>query len=423
MGTGLFKNIGLRLSLNFIYRRVIFLLIILFVILSIAYGFLLFQFRIINLTKIEMYRVHQERELYISKFYNSFNKNELLHELYSVTNDDKYLKLRSENLHNMNRDFDSLYRYCRESEDYCARLDTSRYFLDHYVNQVIPESDSIINALNQAQIDYIEIKKIRPGIFGFQYDTIRINISEQDKIRNYLTENLNVVGNEILKPTQWIVRKDRVQNRLNQKSIDEKIKLYGVLQKIVIGLVIGVFILLILAIIYIVSRPMDKPLPLMSTLPNKQYSAIYDRFEDELIEILVKAKDLFLKYDEIHLIFPRGSFYPIEIISALQKFCLRNSFVLQVQDKIKMGTIVEKHAFVLLEDETLVQIIESTRGKNLTIGKQVGILAYGDSPLKRIVAHGITVIDTLFENTELTTIRERKRIPKNFLSLINRNSL
>ncbi|GAI25221.1 unnamed protein product, partial [marine sediment metagenome] len=109
--------------------------------------------------------------------------------------------------------------------------------------------------------------------------------------------------------------------------------------------------------------------------------------------------------------------------SALQKFCLRNSFVLQVQDKIKMGTIVEKHAFVLLEDETLVQIIESASRKNLTIGEQVGILAYGDSPLKRIVAHGITVIDTLFENTELTTIRERKRIPKNFLSLINRNSL
>ena len=423
MGTGLFKNIGLKLSLNFIYRRVIFLLIILFFILSIAYGFLLFQFRIINLMKIEMYRVHQERELYISKFYNSFNKNELLHELYYVTNNDKYLKLRSENLHNMNRDFDSLYRYCRESEDYCARLDTSRYFLDHYINQIIPESDSIINALHQARIDYIEIKKIRPGIFGFQYDTIRMNTSEQDKIRNYLTENLNVVGNEILKPTQWIVRKDRVQNRLNQKSIDEKIKLYGVLQKIVIGLVIGVFILLILAIIYIVSRPMDKPLPLMSTLPNKQYSAIYDRFEDELIEILVKAKDLFLKYDEIHLIFPRGSFYPIEIISALQKFCLRNSFVLQVRDKIKIDTIVEKHAFILLEDETLVQIIESTRRKNLTIGKQVGILAYGDSPLKRIVAHGITVIDTLFENTELTTIRERKRIPKNFLSLINRNSL
>jgi hypothetical protein len=423
MGTGLFKNIGLKLNLNLIYRRVIILLIILFVTLLVAYGLLLYQFKIINLTKIEMYKFHQERELYISKFYNSFNKNELINELYSITKDDKYLKLRSENLQNMDRDFDSLYSYCREREDYCARLDTSRYFLDHFVNQVMPESDSIINLLHQARIDFIEIKKIRPGIFGFQYETISINTSEQEKIRNYLTENLKVVGNEILKPTQWIVRNDRVQNRQNQKSVDEKIKLYDVLQKSFIGLLIGAFILLILAIIYIVSRPLDKPLPVMSTLPNKQYSAIYERFEDELIEILMKAKDLFSKYDEIHLIFPRGSFFPIEIISALQKFCLANSFVLQVQDTIKNGIIVDKHAFVLLEDETLVQIIESTRRKNLTIGKQVGILAYGDSPLKRIVAHGITVIDTLFENTELTTIRERKRIPKNFLSLIDRNSL
>ncbi len=423
MGKRLFKNIGLKLSLNYIYRRVMVLLIILLVILSIAYGFLLYQFRVINLTKIEMYRFHQERELYISKFYNSFNKDELLHELYSITNDDKYIKLRSENLHNMDRDFDSLYRYCREREDYCARLDTSRYFLDHFVNQVIPESDSIVNALHQARIDFIEIKRIRPGIFGFQYDTIKINISEQDIIRNYLTENLNVVRNEILKPTQWIVRNDRVQNRQNQEFVGEKIKLYTVLIKIIIGLTIGVLILLILAIIYIVSRPLDKPLPVMNSLPNKQYSAIYDSFEDELIEILVMAKDLFSKYDEIHLIFPRGSFFPIEIISALQKFCLRNSFVLQVQDKIKIDTIGEKHAFVLLEDKTLVQIIESTSGKNLTIGEQVGILAYGDSPLKRIVADGITVIDTLFANTELTTVREGKRIPKNYLSFINRNSL
>jgi hypothetical protein len=370
-----------------------------------------------------MYRFHQERELYISKFYYSYNKNELLQELYSITNDDKYLKLRSENLLNMDRDFDSLYRYCRESEDYCTRLDTSRYFLDLYLNQVIPESDSIINALHQARIDYLEIKKIRSGIFGFQYDTIRINISEQEKIRNYLTENLKLVGNEILKPTQWIVRNDRIQNRLNQKFVDEKIRLYDALQKIVLGLVIVVIILLILALIYILSRSLDKPLPVMNTLPNKQYSAIYDRFEDELIEILVKAKDLFSKYNEIHLIFPRGSFFPIEIISALQKFCSRNSFLLQVHDKIKIDTIVDKHAFVLLEDEALVQILESTSGKNLVIGEQVGILAYGDSPLKRIVANGITVIDTLFENTELTTIRERKRIPRNFLVLIIRNSL
>lgn len=419
----IFKNIGLKLTFNFLYRRVIFLLFILFVTLLVAYGLLFNQFRIINLTKIEMYRFHQERELYISKFYNSFNKNELLHELYSITNDDKYIKLRSENLHNMDRDFDSLHRYCMESEDYCARLDTSRYFLDIYVNQVVPENDSIINTLHQDRMGYVEIIKIRPGISDFQYDTIRINTSEQEKIRDHLTKNMKVVGNEILKPTQWIVRNDRIQNRQNQKFVDEKIKLYNVLQKIFIGLLIGALILFILAIIYIVSRPLDKPLPVMNTLPNKQYSAIYDRFENELVEILMKAKDLFSKYDEIHLIFPRGSFFPIEIISAMQQFCLRNSFVLQVHDKIKINTIIDKHAFVLLEDETLVQIIESTSGKNLTIGEQVGILAYGDSPLKRIAAHGITVIDTLFENTELTTIRERKRIPKNFLSLINRNSL
>lgn len=147
MEHGVFKNLGLKVSLNIIYRRIFLLLFIHFILLVISYGFLSYQIRIINLEKTEMYSVFQERELYISKFYNSINKNKLIHELYIVTNDRKYLKIRGANFENMLHEFDSLYWYCRENKEYCIQLDSSRYFLDMYLTQLIPESDSILNSI------------------------------------------------------------------------------------------------------------------------------------------------------------------------------------------------------------------------------------------------------------------------------------
>ena len=369
-----------------------------FILLVISYGFLSYQIRIINLEKTEMYSVFQERELYISKFYNSINKNKLIHELYTVTNDSKYLEIRGENFENMLHEFDSLYWYCRASKEYCMQLDSSRYFLDMYLTQLIPESDSILNS-------------------------IRLHSLEKDKTRNHLDENLNIIENKIIEPIQIIVKSDRNETRLNQILIESKIISYHFWQKIVVILVLGLILLLIILLVFILFRPLEKPRPVYHTLPDHQYSAIYEGFENELTEILQKHKNLFIKYIQIILIFPRGSFFPIEIISAFQKFCHDNNITFQVNDRMKIENLREKTAFVLLEDETMATLVEAISGMNLVIGEQVGILAYGDSPLKRIVANGITVIDTAFQDFKHTDFRHMKPASGICIRLIQRNSL
>jgi len=421
MENGLFKNIGLKVSVNLVYRRILIVLLIFFLLLLISYGFLIYQIRIVNLNKIEMYSVYQERELYISKFYNSFNRNELIQELYSVTNDSKYLEKRKENFLVMENEFDSLYWYCRESDDYCIRLDSSRYFLDMYFNRVVPKNDSIINILNSDKSEDIEILKIEPGTGEFRIDTIIMHSSEKEEIKNYLDENLNIIEKRIMEPTQWIVRSDRTETRLNQQIIDTEIKSYHIWEKIVLILALGLVLILIIATVLILVIPLEKPQPVYNTLPNQQYSAIYEDFENELTGILQSNNSLFRKYVQINLIFPRGSFFPIEIISAFQKFSYDNNIKFQVNDKLKTENIKEKMAFVMLEDETMVQLLESSDKMNLVIGEQVGILAYGDSPLKKIIANGITVIDTSNQNFEQKGFLYKK--PEANIRLIKRNSL
>src|SRR4030042_1248765 len=255
MEHGVFKNIDLKLSSNFIYRRILLLLSILFIALAISYGFLIYQIRIINLKKTEKYTVFQERELYISKFYNSFNKNELIQEIYLVTNDSKYLNIRKDNLENMRREFDSLYWYCNESDEYCLRLDSSRFYLNLYLGRLIPENDSILNTLRTDRSGFIEITKIKPDTEELRIDTIRLHVSKKDVLMNQMSENLDIIEKRIMNPTQWIVRSDRNELRANQKIVDERIRSYHFWQKMVISLVLGLILLLVIVLIFILSHP------------------------------------------------------------------------------------------------------------------------------------------------------------------------
>lgn len=422
MEPGVFKKIGLKVGTNFIYRRILLLISILFVLLVISYGFLIYQVRIIHLKKAEMYTVYQQRELYVSKFYSSLNKNELIQELYAVTNDSKYLNVRRENLKNMRSEFDSLYRFCSESEEYCHHLDSSGQFLDIYLNRFIPESDSIINLLQAGRPEYVEIGTLRKGPGKIRIDTLRFPSVDEAEIKSQLHENLRNLELKIIAPTQWIVKSDRFETSLNQKIIDAKIGSYHFWQKIVVGLIFSLVFLSLVMLGFIIARPIRKPQPVYSTLPNLQYSA-YEGFEDEFVGLLQKHKGLFMKYLHIVLIFPRGSLFPIQIISAFQQFTLSIHIDFQINDRIQAGNLAEKMAFVILEEETMAQLIELASEKDLTIGEELGILGYVDSPLKRIIANGITVIDISYPDCDPSGIRQIRQGSRKCLAFVKRNSL
>ena len=370
-----------------------------------------------------MYGIYQKREIYASRFYSRFNENKLIQELYSVTHDSKYLLKRNENFGEMQNEFDSLFYYCKQSDDYCNRLDSSRNFLDMYFNKFVPKNDSILGHLDFYKSENIELPRIRPEKGVLRIDTLRLNISAKSEIKNLLAENLNILEKRIIEPTQWIVKSDRNLTKSNQKIIDARIKSYHVWQKIVLILTLGMIFLLLIDLALILISPIEKPQPLYNTLPNLQYSAINDSFEDDLIHLLQSNKDLFLKYIQINLVFPRGSFFPIEIISAFQKFSYDINLKFDVHDKLKNENLTEKMAFVLLEDETMVHLLEASEKKNLVVGEQVGILAYGDSPLKRVVADGITVIDPTYQDSEETGFLYKKTTGKSNIRFIKRNSL
>ena len=63
---------------------------------------------------------------------------------------------------------------------------------------------------------------------------------------------------------------------------------------------------------------------------------------------------------------------------------------------LDVDTIEEKDAFIVIDDNNLVDIVTLARTKNWQLGHDIGLLSYNETNLKSIIANGITTITTDF---------------------------
>ncbi|GEO06095.1 transcriptional regulator [Adhaeribacter aerolatus] len=156
-------------------------------------------------------------------------------------------------------------------------------------------------------------------------------------------------------------------------------------------------------------------------------AAIYQDFEQDINNALHSGIDLLYKYEKLILVYPKDIHYPIEIVKGFQRFCQETSFECSVVDGIDEEAITERSAFIVLEESDLVDLIKFARVNNLELGQDLGIISYNDTPLKEILANGITVISTdhekMGETAAYMIMNKRKGKIRNPFTLIRRNSL
>lgn len=157
-------------------------------------------------------------------------------------------------------------------------------------------------------------------------------------------------------------------------------------------------------------------------------AAVYQDFQNDIVEALENGLDLLSKYDKLFLVFPGGGKYSPEIVQGFRNFCLQNNFRNEVLDEInEHTTIAPKQAYIVIEESDLCNLIKKARAKNLPIGKDIGIISYNDSPLKEILLDGITVITTdhsqMGETAAKLILENRKEKIKNPFVLIRRGSI
>ncbi|GAA4294020.1 GntR family transcriptional regulator [Aestuariibaculum suncheonense] len=158
------------------------------------------------------------------------------------------------------------------------------------------------------------------------------------------------------------------------------------------------------------------------------YGAVYQDFQEDIYEALKKGVDKLKKYDKLVLVYPSKSVYPYpqRIVHGFRKFCSKYNFDFEILNEIYDDMDLDsKDTYIIIEEHDLVNLVRQVRAKDLTLGKDIGIISYNDTPLKDLL--GINVVSTHFkamgETAAYLVLNNKKEKVKNVFEYIERNSV
>lgn len=132
-----------------------------------------------------------------------------------------------------------------------------------------------------------------------------------------------------------------------------------------------------------------------------KYSAIYENFEKDIYEALSAARGALEKYHTLKMVFPKRSYFPKEIIKGFKAFCQQYAFSCFIVHEILNEPINAGEVYINLMEDDLVVLIERILALDLKIGKDVGVISYNETPLKKLLLNGITTVSTDFKGMGL----------------------
>lgn len=127
------------------------------------------------------------------------------------------------------------------------------------------------------------------------------------------------------------------------------------------------------------------------------FASVYENFEQDIYQALLQAKTLLTKYHTLSLIFPQHSYFPVEIVKGFERFCREQNFEHQLIHDITDATLSRGEVYINLMENDLVVLIEKIISKKFVIGKDIGVISYNETALKKIILNGITTISTDFQ--------------------------
>ena len=184
-----------------------------------------------------------------------------------------------------------------------------------------------------------------------------------------------------------------------------------------------------MAVELINSLPKEKLILLDKLLPGIQgkFGAVYEDFEHDIYQSLEQAKESLTAYQQIRLVFPTQSYYPKEIVQGFINFCRDYAIEYEVVESLSDVSLGSGQVYITVMEDDLLILLERVRNESLQLGKEIGIISYNETPIKRLLFDGISTISTDFETlgrkaAELVLSNERAKWQNPFV-FISRASL
>lgn len=126
-------------------------------------------------------------------------------------------------------------------------------------------------------------------------------------------------------------------------------------------------------------------------------SAVYQDFGEPVYRCLETRLDRLKRYNQFTFFYPPFTYHPREAIDHFVRFCrdyhMKHSVIYDMEKfRIKKGDL-----YFLVSDRTLALLLDQCSAKGFEPGQDVGVISYNETPMKKYVKNGITVISTDFE--------------------------
>ncbi|MEN8116134.1 MAG: GntR family transcriptional regulator [Bacteroidota bacterium] len=159
----------------------------------------------------------------------------------------------------------------------------------------------------------------------------------------------------------------------------------------------------------------------------KDYPIVYQEYEKDIQAALGQGTKLLKKYKKINLVFPANEYYSKHILRGFKIFCQVNGMQYAVIDQLEEKDVIKNQAYVLISDDDLYRFIKIAKSKGWKLGKDIGVVAYNDNPVKEVLEDGITTISTNHDTigrtaAQMILTKDFKRIKSPF-EFVKRESL
>lgn len=130
---------------------------------------------------------------------------------------------------------------------------------------------------------------------------------------------------------------------------------------------------------------------------NSKNNYVFQDFGKAFFEALKDALDAFRKYKKVVFLYPSFTNHPKETLTFFKKYCKEFHLKYEIQTDPTLFSVEKEVAYISISDRMLGTFLEQCKAKNLEPGVNVGFLSYNETPMKKFIYKGISVISTDFK--------------------------
>ncbi|MBP0902989.1 GntR family transcriptional regulator [Mariniflexile gromovii] len=129
----------------------------------------------------------------------------------------------------------------------------------------------------------------------------------------------------------------------------------------------------------------------------KSNNYVFQDFGNAFHDALQEAVVPFKRYKKLVFVYPTFTKHPTESVSFFKQFCESQNFKYKIVTDVNDFKVVKGEAYISVSDRILGTFLEQCRIEAFEPGVDVGFLSYNETPMKKFIYKGISVVSTDFK--------------------------